>query len=183
MPSWNHPKLGAFEFEDLGWFAEVRMPGFTQFDLDTPSDYDRAIIEFSFDAYEPNEFPNDDMVHVASNLFENHRRLITDGVSLLFDDIRGVGTDSGMWWHGDLEHVNEILENHARRLDELEGLFPLLNGPSVLIQEIGYGFDAACAIIGFESLIDVEHGIGWLTDGNKILGTGYRSDVSPNSSH
>ena len=183
MPAWSHPNLGAFEFEDLGWFREVKMPGFTKFDVDAPPDYDRAIVDFTFDAYEPDEFPSDAMIRVASDLFMNHGQLITDGARMLFDDIRGDGPDSGMWWHDDLSHVNEILANHAKRLAELEDIFTLLNGPSVLIQESGYGFDRACAIIGFESPIDIEHGLGWLTDGNQILGTGYRSDVSPNSAH
>ena len=63
------------------------------------------------------------MVQVASNVFENHQRLISDGASMLFNDICGTGPDSGMWWHDDLDHVNEILEHHAKHLDKREDMF------------------------------------------------------------
>ena len=180
MALWTHPTLGAFEFEDLGWFAEIKLPGFAQFDLDAPPDYDRTVIELTFEADEPDEFPSNEMANVASRIVDHHQRLIADGVRLFFDDICGHGPDSGMWWHDDLDHVNEIIAHEAKRLDQLEDMFALLNGPSLFVQASGYGFDAACAIIGFESPIDFEHGVGWLTDGNRVLGTGYRSDVSPN---
>lgn len=64
-------------------------------------------------------------------------------------------------------------------LTETEDLLLYLGAPSIYIQSSTYGYDQPCATIMFESTFEPEHGIGMLTDGNRILGIGYQMDVSP----
>lgn len=181
MSSWTHSELGQFSFEEyLGWVHEFELPAFARFTLPGKKECDRSSVELAIEADEPDEFPGDEMIDVARKVVANHQRLTNEGVRVFYDDICGIGPDSGMWWHNDFDHVNEILDHHGTRLTEPDDVFALLGGSSIFVQQLGYGYDASCAIIGFESPIDVEHGIGWLTDGARILGTGYRSDVSPN---
>ena len=180
MPSWTHPTLGDFAFDSIGWIAELELPGFTSFDRNRTADNAASMVEMLFVADEPDEHPSEGMAQVAQNLVANHQRLLEDGLRIYFDDIHGIGHDSGMWWYGGIEQVNEILANHSKRLEAQSDLYLLLERPSISIQESGYGYDGPCAIIEFESPIDVEHGVGWLTDGITILGTGYSCDVSPN---
>ncbi|MEZ6130058.1 MAG: hypothetical protein R3C59_15345 [Planctomycetaceae bacterium] len=181
MSSWTHNELGEFSFEEyLGWVREFELPAFARFTLPGNKEYNRSSVELAIEADQEDEFPGDRMIDIARKVVANHKRLTDEGVIAFYDDICGNGHDSGMWWHDDLDHVNEILNHHGARLAEPDDVFALLGGSSILVQEFGYGYDAPCAIIGFESPIDVEHGIGWLTDGARILGTGYRSDVSPN---
>ncbi|MEL7497648.1 MAG: hypothetical protein AAFN77_08570 [Planctomycetota bacterium] len=182
MPSWTHPEIGEFTFSNSGWCATLLLPGFAAFNLDASPDFVGENVDVMFDADEPDEFPTVGMVQVAQSVISNHQRLLDDGLRLFYDDICGVGPDSGMWWYGGLEQVNEILSNHSKRLDGPDDIYSLLEEPSLQIQQSGYGYDAPCAIIGFESPIDVEHGIGWLSDGKRILGTGHSCDVSPNDS-
>ena len=84
-----------------------------------------------------------------------------------------------MWWSDNISHVYEVLGEGYRIwvLDSPLGLHSLLGNPSVLVQECGFGYDQACAIIAFESDIDIEHGIGVLTDGQKVIGVGYATDT------
>lgn len=85
-----------------------------------------------------------------------------------------------MWWTDSLHHLQDILGDKYPEdiLQSPTGLYQLLGDPSIDVGEFGYAFNRPCAIIGFESPLDVEHGIGLLTDGKQIIGCGYRSDAS-----
>ena len=105
-------------------------------------------------------------------------------IDALWADVEGAGPDSGMWWHDNLEQVCELSDLDAG--DPNNGsinceadLYQLLGAPSIFVQETGYGYPHPCAVICLEAPFEIEHGIGLLTDGEKILGTGYSMDVSP----
>lgn len=102
----------------------------------------------------------------------------------LFDDLHGKGPSSGMWWHGDIDSIYEDLSEEtgslrSLKIEQPESLTRLLGSPSIMIREFGYGYKEPRATICFEALFEIEHGIGILTDGMTILGTGYQMDVSP----
>ncbi len=176
MSIWEHPQLGRFTAGEYGgWHREVMLPAFAKFKDST------GTIDLVIDVDEDDQPPADGAVDVALKTIANCAALVPMGLRMLFDDLAGNGPDSGMWWHNDLQHIAEILKNHppAKAPKEPDDLLSLLSSPSILVMEAGYGYDDACSILGFESPIDVEHGIGLLTDGTKIVGLGYRSDPSP----
>ncbi|MEM8671501.1 MAG: hypothetical protein AAGG48_28535 [Planctomycetota bacterium] len=177
MATWTHPTLGEFEYDEIGWIGEISLPGMRHFYRDAPADFDWAVTETTFESESTDKFPSEQMIAVAIDIFANNERLISDGVRILFDDIAGTGPNSGMWWHSALAKVNEKLAGESMKLDDATDLFEILDGPSIFVQESGCDFDRACGIIEFHTPIDEEHGVGWLTDGNKILGTGYRNDT------
>lgn len=181
MAVWEHSTLGHFTFEEyLGWVGTAELPRFAMFTYrprkqTNPS----STVPIHIATYDESELPTGAVIRVACKTLTNIDQLLDDALAALFRDFAGEGPDSGMWWHDDMEHVLEILSGSSRLLASVQDLPDLLGAPSILIQESGYGYDAACAIMGFESPIDEEHGIGFITDGETILGTGYRSDVSP----
>ena len=90
-----------------------------------------------------------------------------------------------MWWHGVLsgEFVDQSLPiehvENLRRLKAPDDLFRVLEAYAVSLDESVCGYEKPCALINFHSSVDEEHGVGFLTDGNRILGIGYSSDPSP----
>lgn len=175
MAEWEHPELGAFRF-DSAWLGTATLPVFSKFASMESSASET--VEILIDAYKSTDIPSDGVVRVAINTISNADSLVKSGLQVLFDDFHGIRPDSGMWWHDEIDHVCEILDNRFSRgvLDTADGLYELLGDASLLIQGRGYGYDSPCAVIGFESPIDVEHGVGFLTDGAQIIGLGYRAD-------
>ena len=172
MASWNHPELGPFKFHCNAWVREIPMLGFAETKDGTTE------IELLIEADSESDTPSAALKELADQTIANHKSLLQFGIELLWNDFHGNGPDSGMWWHGNVEHIYEILDSRFgdRILDQPDGLYSLLEKASVIIQASGYGIDKPCSIIGFESPVDVEHGIGLLSDGTRIVGLGYRSD-------
>lgn len=173
MAEWSHPNWGEFSFQEhYGWARTIELQAFSKFrDGETK-------IEIAIDADSEDEIPTTDLVSVAEKTVANHKSLIESGVDLLWNDFHGNGPDSGMWWRGDVDHIYEILDGRFGDdvLGQPQGLYYILEKASLRIQGSGYGYDKPCSIIGFESPIDIEHGIGILTDGVHVIGLGYRSD-------
>lgn len=180
MSTWEDPELGVFELSrGEGWCREIDVPNFMAFQY---SDWPKRPVYLIFAADDENDIPTDGQVSVARQTINNLERLIEEGLLALVDDFQGRGPDSGMWWHSDIDQVLENLTSNGARLDSLgspDDLYVVMGQPSIRIQESGYGYGKPCAIIGFEAQFEVEHGVGILTDGEQILGTGYRTDVSP----
>ncbi len=102
----------------------------------------------------------------------------------MWRDLHGRGRDSGMWWHGDLETVNRNIaramgDRSPQQLSKPEDLYDLMGAETVLIREATYLFERPSATICFEAAFDEEHGVGILTDGTRVFGTGYQLDVTP----
>ena len=170
MTTWTHSKLGEFEFVGDGWMCEFEHPKFSVLN-------GSRSVRLMFEVNDENDVPSEKNILIASNTLSNIETLLDEGVNVLFRDFHGQGPDSGMWWHDDIDYVQEILSDYSSSLTTADDLYTLLSTPSIVVQETGYGYDNPCAIIGFESPIEEEHGIGLLTDGQKILGTGYRMGV------
>ena len=184
MPTWTDEELGEFAFDEYGWSRVFELPAFAVFQYGGLGKPDGATgspqVELTFEADGEEDTPSHEAVVVARHVVANNQWLLAEGVAALFADFSGGGPDSGMWWHSDLEHVREIIRSaNGRPLNEPDDLQHLLGRPSILIQEFGYGYDRPCATICFEAVFEPEHGVGLLTDGKRILGTGYQMDVSP----
>ena len=98
----------------------------------------------------------------------------------LWDEFNGRGPDSGMWWHGDTEQWVEGLDSSGLPLptkaDDLLGLMAL---SSIVVRRKVDGYDKPVVELSFAAAFEEEHGVGVLTDGKKVLGTGYSTDVTP----
>lgn len=171
MTQFEHPTLGPLTLEDGVWTGEVRSPVFKRF-KDSESG-----IEFELDGENLVDSLPDRLVDLAVQIINNATQLVELGLQALFDDLYGRGSNSGMWWHGNLEMVCESLGKTLAEnpIESPERLYGLLGNPSIYVQTSCYRYDAPCAEFGFASDIDPEHGVGIVTDGHKIIGIGYRA--------
>jgi hypothetical protein len=189
MQTWKDAQLGTFMYDGHGWWSRTfELPAFSVFRYggfnEPPAKAGSPIVDILFEADDEKGIPTEGEIAVARRTIDNHRQLVSEGIVALFKDILGKGPDSGMWWHSDIENVREMVSGrfvgpHESSLLEPEDLHLLMGKPSIVVQESGYGYDQPCAIICFEAIFEPEHGIGLLTDGNRILGIGYQMDVSP----
>jgi hypothetical protein len=180
--TWKEKELGTFTQDEEGWVKTFSLPEFKAFKYSSKGrSGGRSKIPLRFICDEPRE-PTRGEVAVAKKVLKNLRPLIVKLKKSLFDDMQGRGPDSGMWWHGDRETLAEILAWDRKKplpLDKPDDLNALLGDPEIWIYPSVYGYEKPCAILCFEALFEEEHGVGVLTDGTKILGTGYSTDVGP----
>ena len=109
----------------------------------------------------------------------NIENLVKEGVVALWDDLHGTGeSSSGMWWNDGLEEVFGG-DYNPDKPDSSEGLYQLLEPTGLDIDASIYEWNGPAGRITFSSEIDEEHGISFLTDGDRIIGLGYSMDPSP----
>ena len=185
MTTWSHPDLGNFEFDSYCWRGCVTLPAFKTFQYRYRGPQEGSSeIELQFEADDEEELPSEEEIEIAKRIIQNEASLASKLLIALYDDLHGKGPSSGMWWHGDVESIYEDLEEETGelknlKLDHPEALANLLGSPGIMIQKSGYGYDYPLATLTFNALFEIEHGIGILTDGKSIIGTGYMMDASP----
>lgn len=183
--TWEHPKLGVFTFDGTRWITISSLPAFTAFKYRKRGRQGRpSSIRFSFEAEDVHAVPSKQAVAVALRVVKNQDRLAQQVRKAMWDDLNGQGEDSGMWWHGDRATIEEAIsgafgEREPRPLRRPDDLYHLMGDPSVSIRERIHLYERPCATINFEAAFDEEHGVGVLTDGNRVLGTGYQISVTP----
>ena len=171
---WNHPELGAFEFDHSGWVRPHDFPAFNKFtyEADEESECEFPLV---FEAAAETVLPSAAAVAAAQRVIANQKTLVTTIVEALWEDFNGRGPDSGMWWHGDLGSVSENLEEMDLVIPRKPAdLLPLLSLSAVIVRH-----EDQLVELCFGAPFEEEHGIGILTDGKTVLGTGYSSDVMP----
>jgi hypothetical protein len=177
MPTWDHPQLGRFTFEQwLGWQGEVDIPAFAAFtyeDRDATGKY-----QLSFEAADPSDVPTDLAIELVSRILANQAALVERIKTALWNDFLGVGPRSGMWWSGDLDQVADRMFGNVA-LTGPEVLFSILGAYGIMIRKGVHGYERAIAEIDFRARFEEEHGLGVLTDGDSVLGLGYAVDVLP----
>lgn len=185
MANWTDPELGAFRIDQHWWTRTVTLPAFKAFKYRFQGrSAGTSQIPLRFETEDAEHLPTKPAVTIAKRLVRNEKTIVSKLLKALFDDLHGKGPNSGMWWHGDIASIYEDLSEETGSLRNLkiekpDNLTRLLGSPSIMIREFGYGYKQPRATICFEALFEVEHGIGILTYGTKILGTGYEMDVSP----
>ena len=185
MAIWSDPELGTFRFDRLWWTRTVTLPAFKAFKYRfRKRSAGRSQVPLRFEVDGAENLPTKPAITIAKRLIRNEESVVSKLLKALFDDLHGKGPNSGMWWHGDIDSIYEDLSEETGNLRNLklerpESLTKLLGSPSIMIRESGYGYKVPRATICFEALFEIEHGIGILTDGTRILGTGYEMDVSP----
>ena len=91
-----------------------------------------------------------------------------------------------MWWHGDLTTIQESINSAfaerkraALQLATITDLHSVIGPECLVIRESTYQYERPSATFTFQAAFDVEHGLGVLTNGTRVLGIGYQSDVMP----
>jgi hypothetical protein len=185
LANWTDPELGTFDFDTYCWTRTVVLPAFKVFQYGLPAGSPGASrISLCFEAEDESDVPTEAAVTIAKRLIHNQEALVPKLLKALFDDLHGEGPDSGMWWHGDIESIYESLAEESGdlrnlRIDKPDSLRELLVCSSIMIRRFGHGYETPLATICFGAPFEEEHGIGILTNGTEILGTGYEMDASP----
>jgi hypothetical protein len=185
--TWHHPELGEFTFDGYRWVTSADVPAFAVFsyaprygDGRPPGGKCELWIDIDDDdaAGEPAP-PSAEMLALVSKVLAAQARLVPAVAAALWDDFNGRGPRSGMWWHGGLDEV----------ADDVDPALPPLTGPDALCawlrlsgiegRNSGPRNEQPVVALSFEASFEEEHGVGILTDGVAILGTGYSGDVRP----
>ena len=175
QPTWTHPELGIFVF-DGSWCATVKSPDFDRFDYDTGYEHDRKTkgqYTLSFEAENEKDVPSLQAAELAARVLKASG-LADVVVAALWHDFNGRGPDSGMWWHDDLDEVNEGLD----ALQSADDVYKVLRLFEIRVRQRGTADGKPLVELCFWAAFEPEHNVGVLTDGARVLGTGYQGDAS-----
>lgn len=191
--TWHHPELGEFTFDGYRWATSVDVPAFAVFryaprygDGPAPGGKCELWIDVDEDDKDKDDGaagdpapPPAEVLALVSKVLAGQARLAPAVAAALWDDFNGRGPRSGMWWHGGLEEV----------MDDVDPALPPLTGPDALYawlrlsgiegRNSGPRDEQPVVALTFGVPFEEEHGVGVLTDGAAILGTGYSGDVRP----
>jgi hypothetical protein len=191
--TWNHPRLGEFEQDDLWWRREITLPSldsFTYYHYVIPGrGPERLPFELVLQCDAEGEQPTEEMASLAAAVLDNEPRLMPTVLEAIWSDLNGRGLDSGMWWHGDLPYaylggnfasaVQENLTDFALPIPaSASDLLKILEPKDLLIRRDFSPPDQWLASLNFHAGFEVEHGLGVLTNGVEILGIGYSVDAT-----
>lgn len=180
MKIWNGTELGKFVLTETGWTGTCSLPSFKAFRFGGPGKA-RLKIEFEteIDSEKP---PSSREITIAKRIIKNEAALCKKLIRAVHDDLNGRGLVSGMWWHGDTRSILDAMDEKTRSkidLDSEDDIPKLIGSPSIWIRSEVDHYEKPCGVFLFEAAFDSEHGLGVLTDGSKVLGTGYQMSVGP----
>jgi hypothetical protein len=178
--TWTHPHLGTFTYDSDEWVKLVDAPAFNAFTLDQHADGPpTGSFPLIFDCDGEEDLPTPADIELATAVLSNPSALVARIVNALWDDFNGRGPDSGMWWHGDLDQVTECMtEDRLPAPTRAPDLFPTMRFNRIAIRKQVDGHDKPLAELRFWAAFEEEHGVGILTDGHSVLGTGYSHGVT-----
>ncbi|MCO6045855.1 hypothetical protein NG895_18300 [Aeoliella sp. ICT_H6.2] len=186
MATWSHADLGIFTFDEFCWTKTLTLPAFKAFKYGPGKrNAGTSRVPLQFEVEDEEELPTKPAVTIAKRVIKNQEVLPAKLLKALFRDVQGEGPASGMWWHGNVASIYEDLSLETGslknlKIDSPENLARLLGSPTILVHQEVYDYDnKPLAEICFDAVFEMEHGIGILTDGTKIIGTGYASDARP----
>jgi hypothetical protein len=179
-PTWKHPQLGTFTHDgELGWVGVGKLPAFDIFTWETEDEPPNGKYEVMFDSEDATE-PSAAAAALAVSVITHQKQLAQLVIQALWDDFNGRGPKSGMWWSGDMKQVEEVFGYDDRPAPSgPNDLLSAMRFTGVTIREEIYDYEGPVAELHFAAVFEEEHAVGILTDGSKIIGTGYSSDVTP----
>lgn len=176
--TWTHSEWGTFEYDGVDWVRPVDVPGFGAFAGKGKSK--KGKFDLSFYAEHEEDRPSSAAVAAAAKVLANSEALVGKVANALWDDFNGRGPESGMWWHGSLDEVAEVLADEGQSAPaRAEDLLPLMRLHAIRVHKEVDGYDKPIVELCFHAPFEEEHGVGVLTDGVRIVGTGYTSSVTP----
>ncbi|WP_442506133.1 hypothetical protein SH528x_004961 [Novipirellula sp. SH528] len=182
MTTWNHPELGVFRNDGDGWARTFTLPAFKVFRYRLKGrQVGRSKVGVRIKTDSDDEHPSRRAITIAKRIIKNHEKLVPKLKRALFDDINGIGPNSGMWWRGDAGSISDALSaispgGKRREFADSDDLDLLLRTREIVIDD---GSKKPFATVGFYAVFDPGHGVGIVTDGNRVLGIGYEYDALP----
>jgi hypothetical protein len=179
--TWKHPQLGTFKLNDRRdcWLGACSLPAFNVFNWELQSAKAPTEYDLVFDGTEDHK-PSMGEVMIALRVIASQAHLPSMVASTLWEEFNGRGLKSGMWWYGGMDEVAKNFECGGRSTPTvLDDLLPVMRFNGVWVRESLYEYKNPIVELAFSALFEEEHGVGILTDGSTILGTGYACDVSP----
>lgn len=184
--TWEHPKWGVFEHDGVGWTGKVDAPAFRAFTWDSPwtrtriGDRPQGAFKFVFQAEDETERPAAAMEAVADEVLAAQEKLVSKVTAALWDDFHGRGGKSGMWWHAGFDQIAQsFADEGVSRPKKARDLLQGMQLAAIVVRPCVHRYDRPIVELSFEAAFEIEHGVGVLTDGEKILGIGYAVDVTP----
>jgi hypothetical protein len=183
--TWDHPVLGRF-VKGVMWSTEINVPAFDAFSWPTKyKDPGAPNGKYGLGVCSATRTgpPLPAGVALAERILREPEMLLSPVTEALWDDFNGRGPDSGMWWHGKLDQVAEhVKDNGLECPNSPKDLLKLLRLEGIWIVNHHDRFDSPLAVLTFWALFEEEHGVGVLTDGDRVLGLGYSIEPEPFSS-
>lgn len=191
--TWNHPRLGTLMHDDIWWRREILIPSlqsFTYIDAAVRAYVSKpGPFELVLQCESEDEQPSEQMASLAAAALRYERQLVPNVLEAIWADLNGRGPDSGMWWHGDLPNAhlggnwasavhNSLIGYELPVPTCPEDLKEVLGPKDLTIRRHPLLTERWIAELNFHAGFDVEHGVGVLTDGVRVLGIGYSSDAS-----
>ena len=179
--TWTHPTLGTFEYDGHAWLALTEAPGFDVFSEPDERRRPGSKRQYRLAFYEEDEdqLPSPEAVELALKVLSRAETLARMVADALWEDFNGRGPDSGMWWHAGLDEVNDGLDGVAPPVNRADDLFKCMSLTNIAIRSDVYKYAGPVVELRFSTPFEEEHNVGVLTDGERIVGTGYSHDVEP----
>jgi hypothetical protein len=178
--SWEHPTLGQFK-RTIDWEGFVNVSSLEAFKWDRGDDDhipDRFPLSF-VTGDPPDDTPSVAAVELVLRFIAHQKEFVQAATQALWDDFTGVGPDTGMYWHGHLEEVTDE-DGELPPPDGPESLLSWMYVDRIFVRNACTNDSGPLMIeVTFAARFEGEHGVGILTDGVRILGTGYALDVEP----
>lgn len=194
---WTDPQLGEFTFDEnlAVWQTIVAVPAFDAFRYDwgkKPTDPgymppdSRYPLEIADDAGTADRAA---AVALALKVLANQAGLVDAVSGALWDDFNNRGPDSGMWWHGDYSFpegdttgqrgsfIRQCLADDGWTMNGPGDLKAMMRLRAIVVRQPAESGEGHLVELSFDAAFEIEHGVGVLTDGDRILGTGYQGDV------
>ncbi|MEM9754244.1 MAG: hypothetical protein AAF916_12805 [Planctomycetota bacterium] len=89
-------------------------------------------------------------------------------------ELVGEETEGRYWWSGDLSRVNEVLDEPLTGPDDL---IRVMNPTVLCVMPDFHGDEELTGCVGCHCDFEEEHGFDVLTDGQRVLGTGYSGEA------
>jgi hypothetical protein len=164
--TFEHPKFGTLHSEDGGylWNGKITLPAFGQHGW-------KETLQIQIYGEEAGP-PDPDVFALLEPLIANASRLPDLIVDALWNELSGGESENGHWWArpGGLETVNEGLDEPITKRDDLWGV---LRPNALFVQKDVHGDGQLTPGLAFTCDFEMEHSLDVLTDGTRVLGTGY----------
>jgi len=180
--TWSHPELGDFKLDvDEMWEGHCEMPAFAIYNWDADANQLAGKFGLTFCLSNQKNIkagPPPEAIAIALAVIANQQKLAPAVAAALWEDFNDRGPDSGMWWRGDTSEVaRQFRYSDLPAPKSARDLITAMSLNYVSIDNNVHGHDGFLAELHFAALFEMEHGVGVLTDGKKILGLGGSSDV------
>lgn len=181
--SWDHPELGRFTWDVDGWRKKIDAPGFDGFSYDFGDEEEggpNGTYDLHFFTNHEHVLPSEAQIAVARKVLSDPAGIVKKAAAALWADFNGEGPGSGMWWQDGLEQMAELLDEEElpppEGPEDVQGMLQLT---SMTVRLPDYRCDRPVVELALAAAFEEEHGLGVLTDGEKVLGIGYQIDVAP----